>query len=131
MYLTKAFSHSILECNSLLIAISLLTVDIISQKPPFFNILRLFLTCITNFINKSKKISRLNRLIYCEMIFTLFSSNSLVSINTSGSTKTHYGAYSQNRTDDLILTMDALYLLSYEGTFINLHNLEYFLLSFF
>ena len=92
VYLTKAFSHSILECNSLLIAISLLTVDIISQKPPFFNISRLFITFITNFINKSKKISRLNRLIYCEMIFTLFSLNSLVSIITSGSTKTHYGA---------------------------------------
>ena len=26
-----------------------------------------------------------------------------------------YGARNQNRTDDLILTMDALYLLSYEG----------------
>ena len=70
MYLTRSFSHSILECNSLLIAISLLTVDIISQKPPFFNILRLILTFLPVKINKSKKISRLNRLIYCEMIFT-------------------------------------------------------------
>jgi hypothetical protein len=26
-----------------------------------------------------------------------------------------YGAHNQNRTDDLILTMDALYLLSYVG----------------
>ena len=42
VYLTKAFSPSILECNSLLIAISLLTVDIISQNPPFFNTSRLF-----------------------------------------------------------------------------------------
>lgn len=70
MYLTKAFSPSILECNSLLIAISLLTVDIISQNPPFFNILRLSFTFLPILIFKSKKISRLNRLIHCEMIFT-------------------------------------------------------------
>ena len=35
----------------------------------------------------------------CEMIFTfLFSLNSLVAILSSGSTKTHYGAGSENRT---------------------------------
>ena len=56
VYLTKAFSHSILECNSLLIAISFLTVAIISQKPPFLNALRLILTFFTNTDNKSKKI---------------------------------------------------------------------------
>ena len=27
----------------------------------------------------------------------------------------NHGALNRNRTDDLILTMDALYLLSYEG----------------
>jgi len=55
VYLTKAFSHSILERNSFSIAISLLTVDIISQKPPFFNILRLFLTFFTISMDKRKK----------------------------------------------------------------------------
>ena len=98
VYLTKAFSHSILESNSLFIGISLLTVDIISQKPPFFNVLRLFLTFLPIKIIKSKKISRLNRLIYCEMIFTLFSSNSVISICIAGSTKTHYGAGRGNWT---------------------------------
>ena len=44
-------------------------------------------------LTKKQKISRLNRLIYCEMIFTfLFYLNSLVAILSSGSTKTHYGA---------------------------------------
>ena len=28
------------------------------------------------------------------------------------------GAFNQNRTDDLILTMDALYLLSYKGRYL-------------
>jgi hypothetical protein len=37
-------AHSILERNSFSIAISLLTTRIISQKPPHFNILRLFFT---------------------------------------------------------------------------------------
>ena len=55
VYLTKAFSHSILERNSLFIDISLLIVDIISQKPPFFNILRLILTFFTNTDNKKQK----------------------------------------------------------------------------
>ena len=64
-------------------------------------------------MDKSKKISRLNRLIYCEIIFTLFPSNSVISICITGSTKTHYGATRQNRTADPILTMDVLYLLSY------------------
>ena len=114
MYLTKAFSHSILERNSLCIAISLLTVDIISQKPPFFNILRLLFT----FISKKQKISRLNRLIYCEMIFTfLFSLKSLVVILSSGSTEMHYGANKQNRTADLRVTNPLLYQLSYIGKY--------------
>ena len=56
VYLTKAFSHSILECNSLLIAISLLTVDIISQKPPFSIFWGYLLLLLPIFIDKSKKI---------------------------------------------------------------------------
>ena len=60
VYLTKAFSHSILESNSFSTDNFLLTMRIISQKPPFFNDLRLFLY---TFGKKSKKISRLNRLI--------------------------------------------------------------------
>ena len=114
VYLTKSFSHLIFESNSFWIVISFLTVDIISQNPPFFNILRLLFT----FISKKQKISRLNRLIYCEMIFTfLFSLKSLVVILSSGSTKTHYGATKQNRTADLRVTNPLLYQLSYSGTF--------------
>lgn len=49
--LLKVQAHSILERNSFSIAISLLTVDIISQKPHFFHILRLLFT----FISKKQK----------------------------------------------------------------------------
>lgn len=112
--LLKVQAHSILERNSFSIAIFLLTVDIISQEPPFFNILRLLFT----FISKKQKISRLNRLICCEMIFTfLFSLNSLVAILSSGSTKTHYGASNRIRTGDLYLTKVVLYLLSYRSIY--------------
>ena len=36
-------------------------------------------------------------------------------LNSKSDQQRGFGAFSRNRTDDLILTMDALYLLSYEG----------------
>ena len=127
VYLTKSFSHSILERNSFSIDISLLTVDIIPQKPPSFNILRLFLLFLPIFMVISKKIKPTkSTYIMWNDIHFLFSSISLISITLSGSTKTHFGATKQNRTADLRVTNPLLYQLSYIGK-----NINYRLVSIF
>ena len=38
--------------------------------------------------------------------------------NLSNRIKNSFGAHNQNRTDDPVLTMDVLYLLSYVGLFV-------------
>lgn len=116
--LLKVQAHSILERNSFSIAISLLTVDIISQKPPFSNILRLFLTFLPILVVKVKNKPTKSTYILWNDIHFLFSSNSLVAILLNGSTKTHYGATGRNRTADLQVTNLLLYQLSYSSTYI-------------
>ena len=92
MYLTKSFSHLILESNSFSIDIFLLTMRIISQKPPFFNISRLFSYFLPQ---KSKKIKPIKSTYICDF---LFSSNSLLSKTLKSSTKILIGAQSGTRT---------------------------------